>query len=80
MFALGVRDRLPFTGEGVAAFSRLGSAFGTLKVNGVHTSSLRLRRLREWPTFARCWQMWEPQLRYNCLEELRYGRVRHPAL
>jgi len=44
MLALGVGDRLPFTGESVAALSGLGSTFRAIEIDGVHTLSLRQSR------------------------------------
>ena len=44
MLALGVGDRLPFTGESVAALAWLGATLGTFEVNGVHVDSLRQSR------------------------------------
>jgi len=41
MLSLGVRDGLPFAGKGVTALSGLGSALGTLEVDGIHDVSLR---------------------------------------
>ncbi|HEX8800739.1 MAG TPA: hypothetical protein VF772_19110 [Terriglobales bacterium] len=42
LFALPVSDRIPFAGVSVAAFAGFGAALRTLKIDPVHTFSLRL--------------------------------------